>query len=103
MTVPLSYYLVLSSIVFLTGVIGVLLRRNIIVILLSVELMLNATNINFVAFSQFFHDVAGQVFVFFALTVAAAEVAVGLAIIIALYRAKSTINIDEFQLLKWSI
>ncbi|HWI68388.1 MAG TPA: NADH-quinone oxidoreductase subunit NuoK [Nitrospiraceae bacterium] len=101
MTVPLSYYLVLSSIVFLTGVIGVLLRRNIIVILLSVELMLNATNINFVAFSQFFHDVAGQVFVFFALTVAAAEVAVGLAIIIALYRAKSTINIDEFQLLKW--
>ena len=101
MTVPLSYYLVLSSIVFLTGVIGVLLRRNIIVILLSVELMLNATNINFVAFSQFFHEVAGQVFVFFALTVAAAEVAVGLAIIIALYRAKSTINIDEFQLLKW--
>lgn len=101
MTVPLSYYLVLSSIVFLTGVIGVLLRRNIIVILLSIELMLNATNINFVAFSQYFHDVAGQVFVFFALTVAAAEVGVGLAIIIALYRAKSTINIDEFQLLKW--
>jgi NADH-quinone oxidoreductase subunit K len=101
MTVPLSYYLVLSAIVFLTGVIGVLLRRNIIIILLSIELMLNATNINFVAFSQYFHEVAGQVFVFFALTVAAAEVAVGLAIIIALYRAKSTINIDEFQLLKW--
>ena len=101
MTVPLFYYLVLSGIVFLTGVIGVLLRRNIIIILLSVELMLNATNINFVAFSQYFHDVSGQVFVFFALTVAAAEVAVGLAIIIALYRAKSTINIDEFQLLKW--
>ena len=91
----------LSGIVFLTGVVGVLLRRNIIIILLSVELMLNATNINFVAFSQYFHDVARQVFVFFALTVAAAEVAVGLAIIIALYRAKSTINIDEFQLLKW--
>lgn len=101
MTIPLSYYLVLSGIVFLTGVVGVLLRRNIIIILLSVELMLNATNINFVAFSQHFHNVAGQVFVFFALTVAAAEVAVGLAIIIALYRAKSTINIDEFQLLKW--
>ena len=101
MTIPLSYYLMLSGIVFLTGVIGVLLRRNIIIILLSVELMLNATNINFVAFSQYFHDVGGQVFVFFALTVAAAEVAVGLAIIIALYRAKSTINIDEFQLLKW--
>ncbi len=101
MTVPLSYYLVLSGIVFLTGVVGVLLRRNIIIILLSIELMLNATNINFVVFSQYFHDIAGQVFVFFALTVAAAEVAVGLAIIIALYRAKSTINIDEFQLLKW--
>jgi NADH-quinone oxidoreductase subunit K len=99
--IPLSYYLILSGIVFLTGVVGVLLRRNIIIILLSVELMLNATNINFVAFSQNFHDVAGQVFVFFALTVAAAEVAVGLAIIIALYRAKSTINIDELQLLKW--
>ena len=101
MTIPLSYYLLLSGIVFLTGVIGVLLRRNIIIILLSVELMLNATNINFVAFSQYFHDVGGQVFVFFALTVAAAEVAVGLAIIISLYRAKSTINIDEFQLMKW--
>jgi NADH-quinone oxidoreductase subunit K len=101
MTVPLSYYLMLSGLMFLTGVIGVLLRRNIIIILLSVELMLNATNINFVAFSQYFHTVAGQVFVFFTLTVAAAEVAVGLAIVIALYRAKSTINIDEFQLLKW--
>ena len=99
--IPLSYYLILSSIVFLIGVVGVLLRRNIIIILLSIELMLNATNINFVAFSQYLNDIAGQVFVFFALTVAAAEVAVGLAIIIALYRAKSTINIDEFQLLKW--
>ncbi len=101
MTVPLSFYLILSAVVFLTGMIGVLIRRNIIVILLSVELMLNATNINFVAFSQYFQNVAGQVFVFFALTVAAAEVAVGLAIIIALSRSRSTINVDEFQLLKW--
>ena len=101
MTVPVSYYLALSAIVFLTRLVGVLIRRNIIIILLSVELMLNATNINFVAFSQHFHNVGGQVFVFFALTVAAAEVAVGLAIIIALYRAKSTINIDDFGLLKW--
>ncbi len=101
MTVPMAYYLTLSAIVFLTGLVGVLIRRNIIIILLSVELMLNATNINFVAFSRYFHNVAGQVFVFFALTVAAAEVAVGLAIIIALYRAKSTINVDEFSLLKW--
>ena len=101
MTIPVSYYLILSAMVFLTGVVGVLIRRNIITILLSVELMLNATNINFVAFSQHFHNVAGQVFVFFALTVAAAEVAVGLAIIIALHRANSTINVDEFQLMKW--
>lgn len=101
MTVPLSYYLFLSAVVFITGVLGVLIRRNIIIILLSVELMLNATNINFVAFSQYFHNVAGQVFVFFALTVAAAEVAVGLAIIIALYRSRSSINVDEFHLLKW--
>lgn len=101
MTIPLSYYVILSALVFVTGVVGVLIRRNIIIILLSVELMLNATNINFVAFSYYLQNVAGQVFVFFALTVAAAEVAVGLAIIIALYRSKSGINVDEFQLLKW--
>lgn len=98
--IPLSYYVALSAIVFVIGLVGVLIRRNIIIILLSVELMLNATNINFVAFSHYLHNMAGQVFVFFALTVAAAEVAVGLAIIIALYRAKSTINVDEFNLLK---
>ena len=99
--VPVSYYVVLSTIVFTTGLVGVLIRRNIIIILLSIELMLNATNINFVAFSYYLGNVAGQVFVFFALTVAAAEVAVGLAIIIALYRSKASINVDEFQLLKW--
>ena len=99
--VPLSYYVILSAIVFVTGVVGVLIRRNIIIILLSVELMLNATNINFVAYSRYLQQIAGQVFVFFALTVAAAEVAVGLAIIIALYRSKSSINVDDFQLLKW--
>ena len=99
--VPVSYYVVLSAIVFTTGLVGVLIRRNIIIILLSIELMLNATNINFVAFSYYLGNVAGQVFVFFALTVAAAEVAVGLAIIIALYRSKASINVDESQLLKW--
>ena len=99
--IPISYYVALSAIVFITGMVGVLIRRNIIIILLSIELMLNATNINFVAFSNYFHNVAGQVFVFFALTVAAAEVAVGLAIIIALYRSKSSINVHEFQLMKW--
>ncbi|MGH7232245.1 MAG: NADH-quinone oxidoreductase subunit NuoK [Nitrospiraceae bacterium] len=101
MTIPVSYYVILSAIVFTTGLVGVLIRRNIIIILLSIELMLNATNINFVAFSYYFQNVAGQVFVFFTLTVAAAEVAVGLAIIIALYRSKASINVDEFQLLKW--
>jgi len=99
--VPLHYYIVLSAIVFLTGLVGVLIRRNIIIILLSVELMLNATNINFVAFAHYYNNITGQVFVFFALTVAAAEVAVGLAIIIALYRNKATINVDDFRLLRW--
>lgn len=101
MTIPISYYLILSAIVFLTGVVGVLIRRNIIAILLSVELMLNATNINFVAFSDHLQDLGGQVFVFFTLAVAAAEVALGLAIIIALHRSRSTINVEEFNLLKW--
>src|SRR2546428_6149929 len=98
---PLSSYMILSAIVFVTGVVGVLIRRNIIMILLSIELMLNATNINFVAFSYYLDNVAGQVFVFFALTVAAAEVAVGLALIIALYRGKATIAAEELNLMKW--
>ncbi len=101
MTVPISYYLVLSGLVFLIGLVGVLIRRNIIIILLSIELMLNATNINFVAFSSYLGNVTGQIFVFFALTVAAAEVAVGLAIIIALYRHHASINVDDFRLLRW--
>jgi NADH-quinone oxidoreductase subunit K len=101
MTVPVSYYLMLSAVVFMTGIVGVLIRRNIIAILLSVELMLNATNINFVAFSDHLRDLGGQVFVFFTLTVAAAEVAIGLAIIIALHRSRSTINVDDFRLMKW--
>lgn len=101
MTVPITHYMILSGLVFLIGLVGVLIRRNIIIILLSIELMLNATNINFVAFSSYLGNVAGQVFVFFTLTVAAAEVAVGLAIIIALYRHHSSINVDDFQLLKW--
>ena len=101
MDVPIQYYVMLSAVVFLTGLVGVLIRRNIIIILLSIELMLNATNINFVAFSHYFQNVTGQVFVFFALTVAAAEVAVGLAIIIALYRSKASVNVDEYRLLKW--
>ena len=99
--VPLTYYMILSALVFLIGLVGVLIRRNIIIILLSIELMLNATNINFVAFSHYLNNIAGQVFVFFTLTVAAGEVAVGLAIIIALYRGKATVNVEELNLMKW--
>ena len=101
MNVPIHYYLILSAFVFLTGLVGVLVRRNIIVILLRVELMLNATNINFVAFAEYLHDLGGQIFVFFTLTVAAAEVGVGLAIVVAIHRSKDTINVEEFNLLKW--
>jgi NADH-quinone oxidoreductase subunit K len=99
--VPLSYYLVLSAVLFIIGVTGVLIRRNIIIILLSIELMLNATNINFVAFSHYLHAITGQVFVFFTLTVAAAEVAIGLAIIIALYRKNASVNVEEISRMKW--
>jgi NADH-quinone oxidoreductase subunit K len=99
--VPLSYYLTLSAIVFVIGLVGVLIRRNLIIILLSIELMFNAANINFVAFSHYLQLITGQVFVFFVMTVAAAEVAIGLAIIIALYRGKATINVEEMNLLKW--
>ncbi len=99
--VPLSYYLTLSAVLFVIGVVGVLIRKNIIIILLSIELMLNAANINFVAFSHYLQDITGQVFVFFVMTVAAAEVAVGLAIVIALYRNRSTINVEDISLMKW--
>jgi NADH-quinone oxidoreductase subunit K len=99
--IPLSYYMILSAIVFLTGLVGVLIRRNIIILLLSIELMLNATNINFVAFAYYLNNIAGQVFVFFALTIAAAEVAVGLAIILALYRGKATVNVEDLNMMKW--
>lgn len=99
--VPLSYYVILSLIVFVIGMVGVLIRRNIIIILLSIELMLNAANINFVAFSHYLQTVTGQVFVFFVLTVAAAEVAIGLAIIIALYRGRASMNVEDVNLMKW--
>ena len=99
--VPLSYYLTLGAVLFVIGVVGVLIRKNIIIILLSIELMLNAANINFVAFSHYLQDITGQVFVFFVMTVAASEVAIGLAIIIALYRNRSTINVEDISLMKW--
>ena len=98
--VPLSYYMILSGVVFLTGLVGVLIRRNIIILLLSIELMLNATNINFVAFSYYLHDIAGQVFVFFILTVAAAESAIGLAILVLLFRNIGSIDVEDLGQLR---
>ena len=96
----LNWYLALSAILFTIGVVGVLTRRNVIVILLSVEMMLNAVNLSLVAFSQAFGDVDGQILVFFVMSVAAAEAAVGLAIVIALFRNKLTVNVDEIRLFR---
>ena len=96
-----THYLVLSAIVFSIGVIGVLTRRNIIVIFMSIELMLNAVNLNLVAFGERFQSLDGQVFAIFVITVAVAEAAVGLGIVIALFRNKETINIDEVNQMKW--
>ncbi|MFH1626358.1 MAG: NADH-quinone oxidoreductase subunit NuoK [Pseudomonadota bacterium] len=99
--IPLSYYLILSAILFTVGVIGVLIRRNAIIIFMSIELMLNAVNLSFVAISNYLNSLDGQIFVFFVMTVAAAEVAVGLAIIINLFRNKETVNVDEINIMKW--
>ena len=101
MTVSIDWYLALSAVLFTIGVLGVLLRRNAIVVFMSVELMLNAVNLTLVAFSQSMGDVAGQVLVFFVMSVAAAEAAVGLAIVIALFRKKVTVDITEFNLFKY--
>jgi NADH-quinone oxidoreductase subunit K len=99
--VPLQYYLILSAVLFTIGVAGVLTRRNAIIVFMSVELMLNSVNLTLVAFSAFFGDANGQILVFFVMAVAAAEAAVGLAIIIALFRNKQTVNIDEMNIMKW--
>ncbi len=98
--VPLSWYVVLSAMMFVTGLVGVLIRRNIVVVLLCIEIMLNAVNINFVAFSDYLHLIDGQIFVFFVITVAAAEVAIGLGIIISLFRLRESVNMDDYNLLK---
>ncbi len=101
MEITLVWYLSLSAVLFVIGVLGVLLRRNAIVVFMSVELMLNAVNLTLVAFSQSMGDVAGQILVFFVMSVAAAEAAVGLAIVIALFRKKVTVDISEFNLFKY--
>lgn len=99
--VPLSYYLLVSAILFSLGVFGVLLRRNAIVIFMSIEMMLNAANLSFVAFSRFLGGLDGQIFVFFIMVVAAAEVTVGLAIIVVLYRNWNSIFVDKMNLMRW--
>lgn len=99
--VPPQWYLFLGTGLFTIGVIGVLTRRNVLVILMSIELILNAVNINLIAFSDWFHQVDGQVFAIFVITDAAAEAAIGLGLIIALFRNKETVNADEIDLLKW--
>ena len=99
--IPLSYYLVVSAVLFAIGTAGVFLRRNLITILLSIEIMLNAVNLSFIAFGRQFGNLDGQIIVFFVMTVAAAEAAVGLALVISLFRHRETLNPDAFTALKW--
>src|SRR4029077_18848372 len=98
--VPLSHYLALSAIIFVIGVGGFIFRRNIITVFMCIELMLNAVNLAFMAFARFLGNLDGQIFVFFVIVVAAAEAAVGLAIIIALHRNRKSLNIEEVDLMK---
>lgn len=98
--IPVSYYFALSAILFALGALGVLIRRNAILIFMSVELMLNAANLLFVAFARVYEHLTGQIYVFFVIAVAAAEVAVGLALIVAIFRTKKSIDIDEMSSLK---
>ncbi len=100
-SISIEYYLILSAVVFLIGAVGVVTRRNAIIIFMCVELMLNAVNLTLVAFSQYLGDMAGQIMVLLVMTVAAAEAAVGLAIVLALFRNKQTVYLDEVNLLKW--
>jgi NADH-quinone oxidoreductase subunit K len=96
-----THYLMLSAALFTIGLIGVMTRRNIIIVFMSIELMLNAVNINLVAYSNDLHNLVGQVFAVFVIAVAAAEAAVGLGIILAFYRNKETVNIDEMNIMRW--
>ncbi|MBA2274892.1 MAG: NADH-quinone oxidoreductase subunit NuoK [Actinobacteria bacterium] len=100
---PISYFLVLSALLFSVGIYGVLARQNAVLVLLSIELMLNAANINLVAFSAFLQEagVAGQVFALFVIAVAAAEVGIGLAIVILIFRNRQSVDVDEMSLMKW--
>ena len=98
--VPINYYIILSAILFTIGVVGVLTRRNALIIFMSIELMLNAANLAFVAFSSVLRSFSGQIFVFFVIAVAAAEVAVGLALIVEIFKSKRSIDVDQISSLK---
>ncbi len=98
--ISVNYYLALAAILFTIGALGVLVRRNAIIIFMSVELMLNAANLAFVAFARSWHAMSGQIFVFFIMTVAAAEVAIGLALIVTIFRTKASIDVDQMSNLK---
>ncbi len=99
--IPLSAYVFVSAVLFMTGLVGVLIRRNFIIVLMSVEIMLNAANINLVAFSHYLDSMAGQLAALFIIAIAAGEAAVGLAIIIVVFRGKMATNVDEINILKW--
>src|SRR5690606_13680118 len=99
--IPLSAYVVVSAILFTTGLLGVLIRRNFIIVLMSVEIMLNAATINLVAFSHYLESMQGQIVALFIIAIAAGEAAIGLAIIIVVFRGKISTNVDEMNLLKW--
>jgi NADH-quinone oxidoreductase subunit K len=99
-SIPISWYLVVSAILFTLGVVGVLVRRNPLIIFMSIELMLNAVNLSFIAFSSYLNSVDGQMFVFLVLTVAAAEVVVGLAIIVSIFRTRRDIDVDDMNVLR---
>jgi NADH-quinone oxidoreductase subunit K len=100
-SIPPALFLMLSGVLFTIGVIGVLSRRNAIVVFMSIELMLNSVNLTFITLSRFLQSMDGVIFAFFVMAVAAAEAAVGLAIFVMIYRSKETVNIDEINLLKW--
>jgi len=99
--IPMHHYLIVSLILFTVGVLGVLVRRNAIVIFMSIELMLNAVNLAFVAVSKQLHQMDGQIFVFFIMAVAAAEAAIGLAIVVAFYRNKRSVDVEKINVMKW--
>ncbi len=99
--IPIEFYLILSGVLFTIGAVGMLTRRNAIILFMSIELMLNSVNLSLVSFASFMGDSAGQVFVFFVMAVAAAEAAIGLAIVLALFRNKQTVYVDKVNMLKW--